>query len=254
MAHQTLWSALALGWIAVGKLFTIGMFEAWSKRTAPHTIVAGVVTREQRQRELRSLWLIPADAVLLFVANSTGLLHLGPESVGRALGTFVLVFVWVEIWFYWSHLALHRSHVLWRFHRHHHLSQTLNPLTAASFSTVEKLFFYSLPWVGFVTLLSAIWPVSFSGVTLYYVVYYFSSPLAHSNREARPEVMHRVFGVRWFATPSGHALHHAYADANFGFFTNVLDHWLGTARSDTESVYQRARAGNARISVTELAP
>lgn len=254
MDHWTLVRVLALAWIAGGKLLTIWLFKAMSKRTERHTIVAGEVTREQRRRELGSLWLTLADAALIFIGVSTGVLSLAPESVGRVIGTALLMFVWVEIWFYGSHLAMHRSAMLWRFHRHHHLSQTLTPMTAASFSVVEKLFGYSLPWVGFAALLSAVWPVSFLGITLYYIVYYFSSPLAHSNRESRPEMMHHLFGVRWFATPSGHALHHAHANANYGFYTNFLDNWLGTAHPDTETVYYRARAGNARLAVSPLEP
>jgi Delta7-sterol 5-desaturase len=253
--HMGDWSAvqlLALGWIAVGKFLTIAGFERLTSRTRSHTVVAGEITRAQRRRELSSLWLTPMDAALLYLGSATGVLHLGPESLLRAVATFALFFVWVEIWFYWSHVALHRSDTLWRFHRHHHLSQIPTPLTGASFSVVEKLFVYSLPWVGFVTLLSLLWPVSFWGITLYYVVYYFSSPLAHSNREARPAIMHRIFGFRWFATPSGHAIHHAASNANFGFFTNVFDQWLGTAHPDTEAIYHQARAGTAHVPLSKL--
>jgi Delta7-sterol 5-desaturase len=253
MGDWSIAQLVALGWIAVGKFFTIAAFESLNRRTLRHTVVAGEITRAQRRRELASLWLTPVDAVLLCLGRATGALHLGPESWSRALITFVLLFVWVEIWFYWSHVALHRSDTLWRFHRHHHLSQIPTPLTGASFSVVEKLFVYSLPWVGFVTLLSFLWPVSFWGITLYYVVYYFSSPLAHSNREARPAIMHRIFGFRWFATPSGHAIHHAASNANFGFFTNVFDQWMGTSHPATEAIYQQARAGAARVPLSKLA-
>jgi lathosterol oxidase len=239
----SLWVVAALVWITFGKLLTVPFFELRYRETTHRAIIEGSLDAEQRRRELRSLPLVVVDGVLLTLGLETGVLVLGEESLLRFAVTLGVLFSWVEVWFYASHVALHRSRLLWRIHRHHHLSQRISPLSSASFSVSEKLLVYSIPWVGCLVVLSWVQPVSMIAVTAYYTYYQFASPVAHSNREVVKPWFRRLPFVGRVSTTTAHALHHACADKNFGFFSTTLDRWFGTAHPDTEAIYQRTLRG-----------
>lgn len=239
------WLIAALVWITFGKLLTVPICELRHRRTTHRAIIEGAFDAEQRRRELWSLPLVVVDGVLLTLGMRTGMLVLGEESLLRFVVTLGVLFLWVEVWFYASHVALHRSSLLWRIHRHHHLSQRISPLSSASFSISEKLLVYSMPWVGCLVVLSWVYPVSMIAITAYYSYYQFASPVAHSNREVIKPWFRRLPFVGRVSTTTAHALHHAFADKNFGFFTTTIDRWLGTAHPDTEVIYQRTLRGEA---------
>jgi lathosterol oxidase len=243
---------VALVWITFGKLVTVPILELQHRRTADRAIIAGPIDAAQRRRELWSLPLVVVDGALLTAGIVWGWLALSDESLVRFAVTLGSLFIWVEIWFYASHVALHRSRVLWRIHRHHHLSQRTSPLSSASFSVSEKLFVYSLPWVGFLMVSSQVFPVSMLAITAYYTYYQFASPVAHSNREVIQPWFRRLPFLGRISTITAHSLHHACADTNFGFFTTTLDRWFGTANPQNERIYQRTLRGEPPTRLPDL--
>ena len=193
---------------------------------------------QSRREILNSAITTPVHALLLAVALEAGLFRPAPESLPLIALTFVGTFIWTEIWHYVSHVAMH-----WRplhfIHREHHRSRVTQPWTSVSFSLLEK-FIFSAGIIGFMSIVSQHLEVSFYGVALYYVFYFFTNTLGHSNIEIRSENYSETVMGKIFNTPAYHAMHHARYIKNYGLITPVLDRIFGTAWPDAPKVQRRA--------------
>lgn len=243
------WGALV--WLALGKLLTISLV-SWlgSLRVFAARRVYAVPVREGQTRlEATSAWMLLTDPVVLGVLVATGALRQAPASVGTVLGTFVALFLWVDVWMYWNHRAMHQWKWLWRIHAHHHRSRTTQPLSALSFSLSEKLGCYTLGWLLPLAAWSQVAPVSFWGVIAFYTFYFFASPIAHSNFEL---ASHRLrWPMKALGTATSHALHHARVTNNYGFLTTLHDRLFGTFWVDSDEIHDRVIAGSPLGSLRE---
>ena len=76
--------------------------------------------QDQLKEELNNSWLTsPLHSLLIGLALYSGILAFTPETWWCFLYTFLIVFVWTEIWHYFSHRAMHHRSLLW-IHREHH--------------------------------------------------------------------------------------------------------------------------------------
>lgn len=155
--------------------------------------------------------------------------------------TFATLFVWYEVWFYALHRALH-TRWGWRWHRQHHTAVICSPLTAFSFSLVERtglllglLVFFSAGLAGV--------PLSPGGAGAYVLLNQLLNILGHSNVEFTPDNPAMRGLARWWVTPTFHGLHHARRRAHFGLFTTVLDRTLRTVEPDYAQALARTSAG-----------
>jgi|SRR5215469_6359002 len=196
----------------------------------------------QRAREIRNSWLTtPIHAVLFFVFSTVSALRTAPETIGLAVGTFLLTFVWTELWHYASHVAMHTK-ALHFIHKEHHRSRVTDPWTSVSFSVLEKLIF-SAGILGFLALVSQWLRLSLFGIFAYYVLYFFTNTLGHTNFEIRkPGYYSRLMGSV-FNSPTYHTLHHARYIKNYGLMTPWLDRLFGTEWSDVAEVQTRVASG-----------
>lgn len=248
--------AVVLFWLAFGKLLLIGAFTCFNqmplfKRLKVFEIE---ISQEQTARELKASWVVFTDTFVLAVLVSFDLIRLEPSSLGNIMTTFALFFVWIEVWFYWSHRWMHQSETLWKIHEPHHLSEVNQPLTATSFSLVEKLFFYTLGWFSVPTILSWYLPVCPLGIAIYFTYYYISSSIAHANTEYSYSIQKKSpLGLdKLPGSSTGHALHHARYNVNFGLLTSVLDRVLGTYAQDTEEIQKQVSDGQSLTSLKDI--
>lgn len=242
-------------WIGLGKLLIIGLFTVLRDLPAfqPIRVYKLNISSEQIVRELKATWVVITDGVVLALLAGFGLIKFAPNSLGNILLTLVIFFVWVEIWFYWTHRWMHQSEVLWKVHEHHHLSIINHPLTATSFSFLEKFVFYTCGWFFLPTLLSWYIPLSPYGIAAYFTFYYVGSVIAHSNTEFSYSIQkHIPLGMdKLLGSGTGHAIHHARYNVNFGLSTSVLDRVFGTYAQDTQKVRQSVSLGKSLSSIQE---
>ncbi|ODB87711.1 hypothetical protein A3193_02060 [Candidatus Thiodiazotropha endoloripes] len=188
----------------------------------------------QLQREFKNSVLTPLHALLLVAMLGFGFFD--NDSWGSFLITLVCTFIWAEIWHYFSHRAFHLPSLLW-IHREHHRSQINSPLTAVSFSFLEKLIFdlgILLPLVIADQFIS----VNFFGLAAWFIGYLVINSFSHANFEFRPANYNRHVG-KLMATTIYHSLHHSRYTGNYGLGTRVLDRLLGTEWEDYERLYDR---------------
>ncbi len=196
-------------------------------------------SQEQLKEELNNSFLTsPLHAILIGLFFYLGFLKDTPSTIFNILYTFAFVFVWTEIWHYFSHRAMHHRSLLF-IHREHHKSKITNPVSSISFSFLEKLIF-SLGIIIPAAALSHYVPVSFYGIAGYYVFYFVVNALGHSNMEIRKPGYTTSWIGRIVNTPTYHAMHHARFVKNYGLITSTLDRVFNTMWDDYDKVQTRA--------------
>ena len=208
------------------------------------------VKQEQISREIRNAIITtPVHAILFALFIWFGWLNSQEGSLLTTIITFLLTFLWTEIWHYFSHIAMHTK-PLHFIHYEHHKSRVTNPWTTVSFSFLEK-FIFSSGIIGFMSILSHITPISFYGITIYYVLYFYTNTLGHANFEIRKPQYYETFLGKIFNTPSFHAMHHARYRKNYGLMTPCLDKLFGTAWEDFSEVQTKVSEGIPMKSLME---
>lgn len=196
-------------------------------------------SQEQLKEEIKNSFLTsPVHACLIGGALYIGFLKDHETTWINFVYTFLIVFVWTEIWHYFSHRAMHHKSLLW-IHREHHKSKITTPLSSMSFSFLEK-FIFSVGIIVPVAALSAIMPISFYGIIAYYLFYFITNTLGHSNMEIRDPEYAQTWIGKIINTPTYHAMHHARYVKNYGLITSTLDRLFNTMWEDYDKVQTRA--------------
>lgn len=234
-----------------------GLVYLWSQRSAlarRWRIYRQSLPEGQLRWEIKATLLVLAfDALVVTGVRELGIVRYQPShDVVGVLLTFLLVFVWMELWFYWTHRLLHLP-AFYRIHRQHHRSRVTDPLSALSFSLLDRAITLAGP-LAFVVVLSQFYPISLGGVLLIGISNYVLNVIGHTNVEFMPEAIARSSAGRLLVTPSYHLMHHARIHGNYGLFTTVCDRLFGTAHNDHAWVYLQARAGEPLDNFNTRAP
>ena len=230
---------LILSFLAVANhLIVFGFIYIYKSRKV-RRVYNVAVNQDQLKEELNNSWLTsPLHAGLIWLALYSGFLKDHPTTVLNFLYTFIIVFVWTEIWHYFSHRLMHHKSLLW-IHREHHKSKVTNPMSSISFSFLEKLIF-SVGIIAPVAALSSLIPISLYGIVAYYLFYFVTNALGHSNIEIRKPGYTQTWIGRIINTPTYHAMHHARYVKNYGLITSSLDRLFNTMWEDYDKVQTRA--------------
>lgn len=226
---------LMLGKVVLGLVFTkvtnLGALKA-------HRVYQVDISNAQKLREIKNSWHVISDGVALFALHYFGLINFAQESLQTALITFGVFYLWVETWYYHTHALMHKNRWLYKFHREHHLSHVVSPLSSIAMSNVEKWVFYTGGWLGFMAAISWVMPISLYGIVAYYTYHFVISLHGHSNTETSPV---GAFLTRLgMGSATSHAIHHARFNQNFGFSNMLWDKLLGTYANDTLAMQQKA--------------
>ncbi|MFL5772068.1 MAG: sterol desaturase family protein [Flavisolibacter sp.] len=230
---------VTLGLLAVANHVIVFGFIQLYKSKKVRRIYKLEASQEQLRDELNNSWLTsPLHAVLIGSALYSGFLKDPDTTWLNFTYTFLIVFVWTEIWHYFSHRLMHHKSLLW-IHREHHKSKITNPLSSISFSFMEK-FIFSAGIIAPVAILSWYMPISFYGIIGYYVFYFVTNVLGHSNFEIREPGYAQTWIGKIINTPAYHAMHHARYVKNYGLITSTLDRLFNTMWEDYDKVQSRA--------------
>ncbi|MGZ3722856.1 MAG: sterol desaturase family protein, partial [Bdellovibrionales bacterium] len=201
----------------------------------------------QLRLELRSTAVnILTDSLFLATVIKA---HLAKLDESHLLSTALISFIWVEIWFYFSHRLMHTK-ALYFIHRLHHQAKVATPLTGMSFSILERLIL-SGGMAGGLWVVSKAYPISSAGVALYFVFNYFFALLQHSNVEVFSPQMRSLFF--WLTTPSHHSMHHARMRGHYGLYTPFLDRLFKTEFADYARLQDLAYNGHGLTSLFNIA-
>ena len=135
----------------------------------------------------------------------------------------VLLFLFFDAYFYWTHRALHHFSFLKRVHTIHHLSTTPTSFATHSFHPVEA-FIHSIWFLPLVFLI----PLQRELLIVFQVATLLHNALAHSGFEIYPPRILKLKIFRYLSTPSFHDHHHRSPDSNFGLTFLWWDRFMKT--------------------------
>ena len=126
---------------------------------------------------------------------------------------------------YFIHRFIHKSKILWRFHRVHHSEIDMDSSTSFKFHPLEAIILFPalLTEIGLIG-------ISLPAIVLYNAIILPIFFILHSNFNY-PKWVEKIFSPI-FATPEFHRVHHSdeqkYTDSNYGDIFSLWDRLFGT--------------------------
>jgi sterol desaturase/sphingolipid hydroxylase (fatty acid hydroxylase superfamily) len=180
---------------------------------------------------LWAAFILCFDAFWVTLAIIFGVLKLEfPGSPRLFFATFAAMFVWTEIYFYYSHRLIHHPKLFW-IHRHHHANRPVSPWTSLAFSIPERLILL-LGTVLIPGIVSQWLPISQEGFAFYFLVNYILNVYGHLNVEIVPYKWAKLAFGNVMNTTTYHSLHHMRYNGHYGLYTQFLDRWHKTRFAD----------------------
>lgn len=238
-------SLLLFAFFSLRTLVVAGAATLWT-RLSPRARERRVYLRDipdgQLLNELKAtVWVLGFDALAVGLSVHQQWVHFGDMTLARTAGTFAVMFVWFEVWFYVTHRLMHLR-PLFFLHRQHHVAHVVDPLTSMSFGLPERAVLLG-GGLGFAVLASRVVPLSQAGLALYFFTNYVLNVFGHTNVESLPAGYPRHWLARLLNSSTYHAMHHARSLGHYGLFTPWLDRLFGTGFHDFAEVHARAASG-----------
>lgn len=139
--------------------------------------------------------------------------------------SFILLLVLHEMYFYFSHVFMHKPKFYRKIHYIHHHSAHVTPWASFSFHPYE-----TLTHALFIPLFILIIPVH-PLVIFFYLI--FMTVTAVSNHLGY-EIIRSQKVRSWFISGEHHSIHHEKFKYNFGLYFTFIDKWLGTEYNKPE--------------------
>lgn len=159
-----------------------------------------------------------------------------PESMLVWLFVGLIAILGADFATFYTHYLDHKIKVMWEFHKVHHSSEFLIPITNKRFHPAQQIFDNAgvtlttgvLIGVFSYTFSMPIYDSTIVGIDAYFLVNALSFyHLRHSHID-----MSYGWLENWFLSPSQHHLHHSmearHWDKNFGLFLSIWDRMFGT--------------------------
>lgn len=200
---------IILSFFILWELITLGGFKSYFKTNT--SLFAGVALGAVNAVFVSSIFGAKLNDLIL---SSNQYLFENPIAE-----FFALVLI-MDLWTYAWHRMNHRFPFLWRFHRIHHLDESLNAVSAFRFHFGEVALSYLLRFGIFILL-----PVRIENYLVFELCYGFFNIFAHS----RIQLNHKWESIleKLFVTPKFHRLHHHPSreihDSNYGTIFSFWD-------------------------------
>lgn len=128
-----------------------------------------------------------------------------------------------DVYFYWTHRALHIKTLFSRYHSIHHRSRVTTPLTSQSFHAVETFINIVIA-----ILFPYIMPLHPTAYLAFTAVAFLNNVYGHSNYDWVQAPLRNYVPFSLLNSPSVHGLHHDRVHGNYGLYTNIWDRLHGT--------------------------
>lgn len=196
--------------------------DRWSGKKIQQSFPGKKQIRAEILQSARTMLLYGIGAGVLGYWIGNGYTRVYPELHEYGYGYFavsiLLMLLLHDAYFYWTHRLLHTPYLFRFVHRVHHGHKSPTPWSAFSFHPIEALLsmgiipliIFLIPWHHYALIVFA------TVMTLYDV--YIHLGIRIGNRRK----------LKWQNTTSDHDLHHQGVKANYGLYSTVWDHLMGT--------------------------
>ena len=230
-------------------LTLIGMAYAKSQRGQSQVIYKVPLAKNQFVRELKqSHWTFIFDSLVFAALIHFALVSTAAESTGKMVLTVTAQFIFFEVYFYLTHRALHTKAFYW-IHRAHHIAHVSQPITSASFSFLERVILFSGFIFPFVVITAIFGSTSLPTIAICLLINDVFNVFGHLNIEFYPKILGTSFIRNILNSPTGHAMHHARFDGNYGLISPIVDVIFRTRFKDNEQVFVSTNTGTPMTSL-----
>ncbi|AEI51383.1 sterol desaturase family protein [Runella slithyformis] len=177
------------------------------------------------------------DACLLLLeSQGYTLLYFNVNDYGYLwlIASFCIVLFLDDMFFYWSHRAMHHPKLYKYFHRVHHESTDPSPLTAFAFhpseAVVEQLMHVVLPFL---------LPLNFGVMIAWQIFSMLNNVLGHLGYEIYPRGWVKLPLLQFKTASTHHNMHHQLFNGNYALYFTWWDKWMGTEFKDYETRHEQ---------------
>jgi ferredoxin-NADP reductase/sterol desaturase/sphingolipid hydroxylase (fatty acid hydroxylase superfamily) len=150
------------------------------------------------------------------------------------IASFFIVLFIDDMFFYWSHRAMHHPKLYKYFHRVHHESTDPSPLTAFAFhpseAVIEQLMHFVLPFI---------LPLNFGVIIAWQIFSMLNNVLAHLGYEVYPKGWVKMPMLQFKTASTHHNMHHQLFNGNYALYFTWWDKWMGTEFEDYETRHKQ---------------
>lgn len=148
--------------------------------------------------------------------------------------SFFLVLFIDDMFFYWSHRAMHLPRFYKFFHKVHHESTDPSPLTAFAFhpseAIIENMMHFVLPFL---------LPLHFGIIIAWQIFSMLNNVLGHLGYEIYPKIWVKLPILQFKTASTHHNMHHQLFNGNYALYFTWWDKWMGTEFKDYESRHEQ---------------
>jgi ferredoxin-NADP reductase/sterol desaturase/sphingolipid hydroxylase (fatty acid hydroxylase superfamily) len=148
--------------------------------------------------------------------------------------SFFLVLFIDDMFFYWSHRAMHLPRFYKFFHKVHHESTDPSPLTAFAFhpyeAIIENMMHFVLPFL---------LPLHFGTIIAWQIFSMLNNVLGHLGYEIYPKIWVKLPILQFKTASTHHNMHHQLFNGNYALYFTWWDKWMGTEFKDYESRHEQ---------------
>ncbi len=151
------------------------------------------------------------------------------EDHGWIYFTFsiILMLLFHDAYFYWTHRLMHHPRIFKRVHRVHHLSTNPSPWAAYSFHPFEAIIqALVLP------ILLFIMPLHGVAILIFLVYMIVRNVWGHLGYELFPKSFMQAKWLNWHTTTTHHSMHHSHSNSNYGLYFTWWDNWMRTTHKN----------------------
>ena len=146
---------------------------------------------------------------------------------------FIVLFI-DDMFFYWSHRAMHHPRLYKFFHKVHHESTDPSPLTAFAFhpseAVIEQLMHFILPFL---------LPLNFGVIVAWQIFSMLNNVLGHLGYEIYPKGWVKRPILKYKTASTHHNMHHQLFHGNYALYFTWWDKWMGTEFKDYETRHEQ---------------
>ena len=187
-------------------------------RVDNHFLYAGQQKKEILQ-SMRSIVIFSLQGILIQQGIVHGWFHIGTALSWWILPQIIILFLWNEVHFYFSHLLLHTKFMMRNIHHVHHHSKEPTVFSTFSFHWIEA---FLLGTVVFFPLL--IYPFELWAILFLPIMSFIINLMGHSNYDLFRN--HQAEHILKFSYR--HSMHHKRGKGNLGFLVPWLDQLFKT--------------------------
>jgi ferredoxin-NADP reductase len=148
--------------------------------------------------------------------------------------SFLIVLFIDDMFFYWSHRAMHLPRFYKFFHKVHHESTDPSPLTAFAFhpseAVIEQLMHVVLPFL---------LPLNFGVMIAWQIFSMLNNVFAHLGYEIYPKGWVKLPLLQFKTASTHHNMHHQLFNGNYALYFTWWDQWMGTEFQDYQTRHQQ---------------